>query len=64
MLNLPSPEEVFIAALLGRIGHIAFWCFAGEVGDRLRSAMLGVDREDQAEVEVLGFKLERLTSKA
>ncbi len=59
--NLPRPEEIFIAALLGRIGHIAFWCFAGEVGDRLDRAMLDAEREDQAEMEVLGFKLERLT---
>jgi HD-like signal output (HDOD) protein len=61
LLNLPRPEEVFIAALLGRIGHIAFWCFAGEVGDRLGSAMMDAEREDQAEIEVLGFKLDRLT---
>ena len=61
LLNLSNPEEVFIAALLGRIGQIAFWCFSGEVGDRLGSAMLDAEREDQAEMEVLGFKLERLT---
>src|SRR5208283_2135130 len=39
----------------------AFWCSAGEVGDRLESAMLDAEREDQAEMKVLGFKLERLT---
>jgi HD-like signal output (HDOD) protein len=61
LLNLSNPEEVFIAALLGRIGQIAFWCFSGEVGDRLGSAMLDAEREDQAEMKVLGFKLERLT---
>jgi HD-like signal output (HDOD) protein len=61
LLNLPQPEEVFIAALLGRIGHIAFWCFAGEVGNKLGSALLNAECEDQAEMEVLGFKLERLT---
>ena len=59
--DLPRPEEVFIAALLSRIGHIAFWCFAGDVGDRLESAMLKGECEDQAEIKVLGFKLERLT---
>jgi HD-like signal output (HDOD) protein len=61
LLNLPGPEEVFIAALLGRIGHIAFWCFAGDVGDRLESAMLEAECEDLAQMKVLGFKLERLT---
>ncbi|SPF35613.1 putative signal transduction protein [Syntrophobacter sp. SbD1] len=60
-LDLAEPEEVFIAALLTRIGNIAFWCFAGEAGDRLESAMLYAEREDKAEMEVLGFKLERLT---
>ena len=60
-LNLPVPEEVFIAALLTRIGNIAFWCFAGEVGEELEKEMLGSECEDQAEIKILGFKLERLT---
>jgi len=59
--NLPEPEEVFVAALLTRIGNIAFWCFAGEVGEQLERAMLDSEREDQAELKILGFKLERLT---
>ena len=59
--GLPRPEEVFIAALLTRIGHIAFWCFAGEVGDRLDSEMLNGESEEQAEIKVLGFGLGRLT---
>ncbi len=60
-LNLAQPEEVFIAALLTRIGNIAFWCFAGETGDRLYSEELDAEGEEQAETKVLGFKLERLT---
>ena len=59
--NLPGPEEIFIAALLTRIGNIVFWCFAGEAGERLQNAMSNAEREDMAEMEVLGFKLERLT---
>ena len=59
--GLPQPEEVFIAALLTRIGHIAFWCFAGEVGDRLDSEVLNAESEEQAEISVLGFGLRRLT---
>ena len=59
--GLPRPEEVFIAALLTRIGHIAFWCFAGEVGDRLDSEVLNAECEEQAEIKVLGFGLGRLT---
>ncbi|MGA2404064.1 MAG: HDOD domain-containing protein, partial [Syntrophobacteraceae bacterium] len=60
-LNLTEPEEVFIAALLTRIGNIAFWCFAGEAGDRLHSEVLNAEREEQAETKALGFRLERLT---
>jgi HD-like signal output (HDOD) protein len=59
--NLPGPEEIFIAALLTRIGKIAFWCAAGHAGTRLEEAMPGFETEEQAEIKVLGFKLERLT---
>lgn len=59
---LKLPEEVFIAALLSRIGQIAFWCFAGEIGDDLEAAIeKGEQPEVQSEIEVLGFRLERLT---
>ncbi len=59
--GLARPEEVFIAALLTRIGQIAFWCFAGEIGDKLECAQKMSKQEDQAEVDVLGFKLDRLS---
>jgi HD-like signal output (HDOD) protein len=58
-----NPEEVFIAALLLRIGHIGFWCFAGEVGNQLELAMKDAEQEGQAEIEVLGFKLDWLTKR-
>jgi len=59
--GLFGPEEVFIAALLTRIGNIVFWCFSGEDGERLEGAIAAGEREDHAEIEILGFKLERLT---
>lgn len=59
--SVSSPEEVFIAALLSRIGQIAFWCFAGRFGEKLENALKTSVREEEAEIEVLGFKLERLT---
>jgi len=61
--NVPGPEEIFIAALLSRIGKIAFWCSAGQIGTDIESAMPDCENEDQAEVKVLGFKLERLTQR-
>ncbi|MDR3568321.1 MAG: HDOD domain-containing protein [Syntrophobacteraceae bacterium] len=61
--KLPDPEEVFIAALLARIGNIAFWCFSGSLGARLEQAMLTSERDELAELDVLGFKLQRLTER-
>jgi HD-like signal output (HDOD) protein len=61
--NLPGPEEIFIAALLTRIGRIAFWCSAGQVGAELEGAVSECESEEQAEMKVLGFKLERLTQR-
>jgi HD-like signal output (HDOD) protein len=57
-----SPEEVFIAAFLYRLGHIAFWCFGGKLADQLDAAMRkpGIT-EAQAEQQVLGFRLQNLT---
>lgn len=63
MCKDPVPEEVFIAALLHNIGHIAFWCFEQEQGERI--GRLIDERQmdaDQAEKEVLGFKLKQLGS--
>ena len=58
-----SPEEVFIATLLYHLGDLAFWCFSGEVGDRLDTLLRqpGITPE-QAEMEVLGFPLRQLTA--
>ncbi len=61
LLKEPLAEEVFIAALLHRVGHLVFWCFSGDEGIAL-DAMLkpGVD-ETAAEKGVLGFSLAHLT---
>lgn len=60
--NDRSPEEVFIAAMLSRVGELAFWCFSGEAGDRLEalSNQPGMPPE-QAQEAVLGFRLNHLT---
>jgi HD-like signal output (HDOD) protein len=57
-----SPEEVFIATLLFHLGELGFWCFAGEAGEQLDSVMdqPGYTPE-QAQDEVLGFRLRQLT---
>ena len=58
-----NPEEVFIAALLHRIGHIAFWIFGDELADQLDEAIKsrpGIPQES-LEKEVLGFSLKNLS---
>ncbi len=57
-----SPEEVFIATLLSRIGELAFWCFSGDVGLRLDRALTEQRcATEQIEMDVLGFRLRSLT---
>ncbi|MCW9024626.1 MAG: HDOD domain-containing protein [Gammaproteobacteria bacterium] len=59
--GIAEVEEVFIAALLYRLGHLAFWCFPQEK-ERLLDAEYSVsDTEEKAEVKILGFTLTQLT---
>lgn len=54
----PSPEEVFIAALLNNIGSISFWCFSGWQGEQIETLIKsGTCSREQAEKQVLNFKL-------
>lgn len=59
------PEEIFVAALLFRIGEVAFWSFCpGDLCDQLE--MLISKQEcvgSAAENEVLGFRLRDLTER-
>ena len=55
-------EEVFIAALLGRVGEMAFWCFGGEQARRLDDCLVQTHvREEEAQQRVLGFPLRQLS---
>jgi HD-like signal output (HDOD) protein len=58
----PKPEDIFIAALLYRVGEFAFWCCGGETADELEEqiAYRGGATSD-AEYDVLGFRLFQLT---
>jgi len=61
LLNDPRPEEVFIAALLHNIGHVGFWCFEQNTGDKILEL---TERQkmpaEKAEKAVLGFPLIQL----
>jgi HD-like signal output (HDOD) protein len=61
----PAVEEVFIAALLFRIGPLAFWSFGGEHADRLDEKMKQCPDQpaERIEQEVLGFRLQDLTGR-
>lgn len=55
-------EEVFIAALLSRVGEMAFWCFGGEQAQALERCMKNAFlREEEAQQVVLGFCLRHLS---
>jgi HD-like signal output (HDOD) protein len=57
-----SPEEVFIATLLSRIGELAFWCFSGDTGQKLDLALRRSKAQpEQVEIDLLGFRLRSLT---
>jgi len=57
-------EEVFIAALLGHVGEMAFWCFGGRDAVALDSALRERPEEtpEDLQVEILGFRLSSLSS--
>jgi HD-like signal output (HDOD) protein len=61
--NDQSPEEVFIAALLYRFGHMTFWCFPYGYENEMDALLLRGDA-DEASVErrVLGFALIELSA--
>lgn len=60
----PDPEEVFVAALVRRIGEIAFWMSDDSTTFDLDHALgkPGVDRAS-AEREIVGFELKQLTAR-
>jgi HD-like signal output (HDOD) protein len=57
-----SPENVFVATLLSRIGNMAFWAFSNDKAEQLEQLLTtkGIEQED-AEKSVLGFTLKELS---
>lgn len=58
-----GPEELFIGALLGRVGELAFWCMAdSDVAERLEATLSRGDLgQRECERECLGFSLRELS---
>ncbi|MGD9386056.1 MAG: HDOD domain-containing protein [Thioalkalispiraceae bacterium] len=56
-----EPEAVFVAALLARLGKMAFWCFPYGRANQMDEAYRNWDNSDKAEKSVLGFTLKQLS---
>ena len=56
-----DPEAVFVAALLSRLGNMAFWCFPNGHASELDKAYHEWDTPAKAETAVLGFSLKQLS---
>ncbi len=56
-----DPEAVFVAALLSRLGNMAFWCFPYGYAKKLDVAYREWEHPAKAEEAVLGFSLKQLT---
>lgn len=59
-----AAEEVFIAALLCRVGEMAFWCFGGAAAESLDEAMdeHPDERPEDLQMKLLGFRLRNLSN--
>jgi len=60
-LGDPAVEEVFIAALLRRLGALAFWCFPHGLETVMEATLAGETCAERAEAAVLGFGFDELT---
>lgn len=59
--GMSDVEEIYIAALLYRLGHMAFWCFPKGLDETLDAQYKKENSEEDAEQKVLGFTLKELT---
>ncbi|MBK8801990.1 MAG: HDOD domain-containing protein [Fibrobacteres bacterium] len=60
-LRESQAEEVFIGALLYRVGNLVFWCFSEDEGAALDSALRPGSDGAATEKALLGFSLRQLT---
>lgn len=54
-------ERLFVQALLGRIGDMAFWCHGGEFAQRMDALLKDGVSPEQAELAVLGMTLRQFS---
>jgi HD-like signal output (HDOD) protein len=57
-----SPEDIFVATLLSRLGNMAFWAFSDQESTEVLNLIQSENlTEQEAELQVLGFRLRDLT---
>jgi len=62
LTKVKSPENVFVATLLSRLGNMAFWAFSGDKATALSKLIASGEMSDyDAEKKILGFHLKDLT---
>lgn len=59
--GLQQDDNIYIAALLSRLGHWLFWCFPYGFGETLAAHHSGLTDASLIERELLGFSLDELT---
>lgn len=59
-LSRDAAERLFVEALLGSVGEMAFWCFAGDYAERLDVALKAGQPQAEAEHGILGTTLQQL----
>ncbi len=60
-IGLDDTENIYIAALLHRLGQLMFWCFPYEHRDQLENLSDDPEAYEKVERELLGFRLKSLT---
>ncbi|BCD97436.1 HDOD domain-containing protein [Marinagarivorans cellulosilyticus] len=59
--GLQQEENIYIAALLARLGRWMFWCFPYGYGERMAAHLPGFEDSSMVEHELLGFTFDELT---
>ena len=59
--GLQQDENIYIAALLSRLGYWMFWCFPYGYGEKVAAHSAGLENFSDIETEILGFSLNALT---
>lgn len=60
-LRRDEAERLFLEALMGRIGELAFWCYGGEFAERVDELLKSGVSPELAEQSILGMSLRQFS---